>query len=161
MTTEAPPSKFQSPGKFKVVKGSILAPHNAGLRLVLSISNLAGKVEDNPLYSIFNNKWSRVKVEARGWYTNKTGAYKLGATYTTAVQSDTWVVHLLAQNQDLTTDLVGLEACLKEVRKMAKYEHASVHLSDLLVKSIPELPQMLTDQLINYGISVSVYQDEK
>lgn len=152
-------SKFQAQGKSSLIKGSILTPHNAGLRFVLSITNLAGKSENNPLYPLFDKKWVKVKQEARGWYATKTGAYKLGAVNTTAVQSDVWVIHLLAQNEEQQTDATALEKCLKEVCKMAKYERASVHVSTLLTDAVPELTDLLRTQLVEQGVSVYFYEE--
>ena len=152
-------SKFQQPGKTKVIKGSILAPENAGLRFVLSVNNLAGKPDNHPLYPLFEKKWRKVREEARGWYATKTGAYKLGAVNTTAVQSDTWVIHLLCQDENLETQSEALEKCLKEVCKMAKYERATVHVSDLLTDAVPELTEHLKTQLVEQGVSVYFYQE--
>lgn len=151
-------NRFQLQGKTKVVKGSILTPENAGLRFILSINNMAGK-PDNPLLPIFDKKWKKVKEESRGWYANKTGAYKLGAVNTTAVQSDTWVIHMLCQDVDSKTDVKSLETCLTQVCKMAKYEHATVHVSTVLTQAIPEMLDLLTDKLVKQGVSVSYYEE--
>jgi len=153
-------NKFQIAGKTKVVKGSILYPENSGLRFILSITNLAGKL-DNPLLPIFDKKWRKVREEMRGWYANKTGAYKLGALNTTATQSDVWILHMLCQDENLKTDLEGLEKCLKEVYAKAKYEKASVHVSTLLTEAIPELPALISKYLIDNGISVYFYEEVK
>ncbi len=151
-------SKFQVPGKTKVIKGSILAPENAGLRFVLSINNMAGKLE-NPLFPIFDKKWNQVRAESRGWFATKTGAYKLGAINTTAVQSDTWVIHMLCQDENLVTDQAGLTECLKKVCSSAKYEKATVHVSTILLKAIPELQELINKQLISQGVSVYYYEE--
>lgn len=151
-------NKFQPQGKTKVVKGSILTPENAGLRFILSVNNLAGK-PDNPLLPIFDKKWKKVKEESRGWYATKTGAYKLGAVNTTAVQSDTWVIHMLCQDAESATDLKALETCLTQVCKMAKYEHASVHVSTILTQAIPEMVALLTDKLLKSGVTVFFYEE--
>lgn len=154
-------NKFQQPGKTKMIKGSILAPENAGLRFVLSINNLAGKPDNNPLYPVFEKKWPKVRTEARGWYATKTGAYKLGAVHTTAVQSDTWVLHLLCQDENLVTDEAGLQKCLKEVCKSAKSEKATVHVSTLLTDSVPELMGLLNSELVEEGVSVYFYEETR
>lgn len=158
MTEEQPKNKFQQPGRVKIVKGSILAPENAGLRFVLSVTNMGGKME-SPLYPLFEKKWPKVKAEARGWWATKTGAYKLGAVNTTALQSDTWAIHMLCQDEELKTDTVALEKCLKEVCKMAKYERATVHVSSLLINAIPELTDVLNRELVNNGVAVSFYEE--
>lgn len=152
-------NRFQQPGKTKVIRGSILAPENAGLRFVLSVNNLAGKPDNHPLYPLFEKKWRKVKEEARGWWATKTGAYKLGAVNTTAVQSDTWVIHMLCQNEALETDVPAIEKCLKEVCKMAKYEKASVHVSALLTSAVPELTAQLKTHLVDQGVSVYFYEE--
>lgn len=158
-TNDKQPNKFQQPGRVSTINGSILAPHNAGLRFVLSVNNLAGKNEGNPMLPIFDKKWPKVKAESRGWFATKTGAYKLGAVNTTAVQSDTWVVHMLCQGEDLQVNGAGLAKCLKEVCKMAKYERATVHVSTVLTNSIPEMTNLLKEELIDQGVSVAFYQE--
>lgn len=152
-------NRFAPAGRVKTVKGSIVAPENAGLRFVLSVNNLAGKLEGNPMLPIFEKKWPKVKAESRGWWATRTGAYKLGAVNTTAVQSDTWVIHMLCQDENLEVSTAGLTQCLKEVCKMAKYERATVHVSTALTGSIPELTDLLQEQLINQGVSVTFYEE--
>ena len=156
---EKPVNKFQPKGRVKLISGSILAPENAGLRFVLSIANLAGKLE-NPLLPIFDKKWKTLRAEVKGWYTTRTGAYKLGAVHTSAVQSDTWVLHMLCQDDNLKVDAKGLEECLKKVCASAKYEKATVHVSTLLVEAVPELQELLTSQLVDQGVSVYFYEEK-
>jgi len=151
-------NKFQQPGRVKVIKGSILNPENAGLRMILNIANLAGKTDD-PIYAIFNKKWPKVKSEVRGWWATKTGSYRCGAVNSLSVQSDLWVVSLLCQKEDLTTDVEGLQKCLKQVCKDAKYERASIAVSTLLTNSIPELTGLLQSELIDQGVAVSFYEE--
>lgn len=148
---------FKNLGKEKVIKGSILNPQNGGLHLVLSFTNTAGKPE-SPLYKEFETRWRSVKQDARGWYINKTGAYKLGAIHQTAVQSDTWVVHCLCQDDDLKVSDTGLVECLKKVVKLAKEEKASVHVGDALLQAHPELKKALKEQVLEQGVSVYYYE---
>ena len=152
-------SKFQNVGRVKVVKGSILAPETAGLRYVLSVANLAGKPDNHPLYPLFEKKWKKVKEDAKGWYATKTGAYKLGAINVTAVQSDTWVIHMLCQDDKMQTDLKALDECLKQVCSSAKYEKASVHVSSLLTAAIPQLTELVNNHLVKQGVNVSYYEE--
>lgn len=151
-------NKFQVQGSFKEIKGSILNPHHAGLRFVLSVNNMAGKLEC-PIYPLIDKKWGKVKSEARGWYVNKTGAYKLGATMTTAVQSDVWVIHMLCQDESLVTHTDALKECLKKVAATAKYEKASVHVAKVLCDSIPDLQDLLKSELLDNGVSVLCYEE--
>jgi hypothetical protein len=154
----APKNQFQPAGRVKEIKGSILSPHNAGLRFILNIANMTGKAE-SPLYPLFEKKWPKVKQEVRGWFNTRTGAYKLGAVNSVATQSDTWVLNCLCQDAELKTDLAALEVCLKEVCKMAKYERATIHISSLLVDAIPELSNLAHKYLVEEGISVSYYEE--
>lgn len=150
--------QFQPQGRVKLIKGSILAPENAGLRFVLNIANMAGKVE-SPLYPLFEKKWPTVKREVKGWFNARDGKFKVGALNTNAVQSDTWVINMLCQDVDSKTDTTGLATCLKEICKMAKYERASVHVSTLLTDVIPELQELLTKELVENGVSVYFYEE--
>jgi hypothetical protein len=152
-------NKFQKQGAVKVLQESICNPHNGGLRFVLNMINLAGKVE-GPLYSLIEKKWPAVKREVRGLYANKTGAYKLGVIAgNTSVQSDVWVLHMLCQDDDLKTDVESLELCLKEVCKQAKYEKATVHVSEKFVDQVPELQDLVVAHLVKEGVSVNFYQE--
>lgn len=152
-----PSNRFAVQGKVKELKGSVLLPENAGLRFVLSVTNTAGKPE-SPLYPIFDKKWKKVKEDARGWFVNKTGEYKLGAINQTAVQSDTWVIHLLCQNDTLVTDAKALEESVKKAVALAKTEKASVHISNVLVKDVPELKK-LASKFTEQGINVYFYDE--
>jgi hypothetical protein len=151
-------NKFQPQGRVKIIQGSILTPHEGGLRFVLNLANMKGTAE-SPLYPLFEKKWPKVKQEAKGWYNTRTGAYKLGALSVISTQSDVWIVQLLCQDAELKTDLVGLKTCLKEVCKQAKAERASVHISTLLTAAIPELSDMVQDQLVENGVSVCYYEE--
>jgi len=163
--TDSKENKLQSQllpqGRVKVVKGSILTPHNAGLRFILSPCNLVGKPEGNPMLPLFDKKWRKVREESRGWFATKTGAYKLGAINTTAVQSDTWVIHMLCQDDELQLNAEALKKCLNEVCKVAKYEKATVHVSTVLTNEFGELPDLLTECLVNQGVSVSYYEENE
>lgn len=151
-------NRFKQMGRVKEIKGSILHPHDAGLRFVLNINNMAGKAE-SPLYPIFEKKWKKVKEEAKGWYNTRTGLYKLGVISDLSVNSDVWVIGMLCQDENLQTNVVALTNCLKEVCKLAKFEKASVHVSNLLVNAIPELKDTVMKQLVEQGISVSFYEE--
>lgn len=150
---------FAAKGKTKVVKGTILAPENAGLRFVLNSFSLSGKPEGD-LFALFDKKWSRVRAESRGWYATRQN-FKLGSINNTAVQSDTWVLTMLVKNEDGELQESALDACLKKVCDMAKYEKATVHVSSLLTAEIPILADKLTSALIDNGVSVVFYEEAK
>jgi len=149
---------FQKQGRVQTIKGSILTPHYAGLRFVLNVANMDGKVDD-PIYKVFNKKWPKIKQEVRGWWACKTGQYKIGAIHDVAVQSDVWAISMLCKNEKQEVDLAGLTKCLKEVCKKALYEKASVHVSTILTDEIAELPELLNQELVSKGVSVSYYQE--
>jgi len=151
-------NKFMKLGNVKTISDSILTPHYADLKLILNVANMAGKVDD-PIYAIFNKKWPRIKAEVRGWWAMKTGAYKTGAIHTVCVQSDTWCISMLARDKDMNVDLVGLEKCLKEVCKTAIYERASVHISTILTEEIPELTDLVNQEIVSKGVSVAYYEE--
>jgi hypothetical protein len=156
MTTDM--SKFKKSGKFKEIDTSILAPQNGGLRFVLSFINTKGKTEGK-WFSLFDKKWKKLKEETKGFYTLRTGEYKLGKINQTAVQSDTWVIHLLCQDDNLKTDLKALEVTLKKVKDLAIYEHATVHVTSILIDECPELKDMLKTHLVDEGVSVNLYKE--
>ncbi len=152
-------NKFAVKGKTKVVKGSILAPENAGLRFVLNSFSLSGKPEGD-LFALFDKKWARVRAESRGWYATRQN-FKLGSINTTAVQSDTWVLTMLVKSEEGKLDEVALDACLKKICEMAKYERATVHVSALLTEEMPVLADKLTAALVDKGVSVVFYEEVK
>lgn len=151
-------NKFLPKGKLKNLKGSIINTENAGLRLVLSVCNMAGKL-DEKLFTTFDKKWPAVRRECKGWYSNQF-IYKLGTLNTTAVQSDVWVVHLLCQDKEQKTNETALNSCLKNLASMAKEEKATVHISRLVFEKVPELGSLVESMLINQGISVYTYDEQ-
>jgi len=150
--------RFAPKGKTKVVKGSILAPENAGLRFVLNSFSMSGKPEGE-LFALFDKKWSRVRTEARGWYATRQN-FKLGAVNTTAVQSDTWILTMLVKDEDGKLDEGALDVCLKKICDMAKYERATIHVSCLLTDDLPVLKDKL-DAVVEKGVSVVYYEEAK
>jgi hypothetical protein len=150
-------SKFTPKGKVKVVKGSILTPEYAGLRLIVNFVNKNGKPE-GPLYEVFDKKWKKIKEETKGWYASRIN-FKLGEINTVAVQSDTWVINCLCQDEENAVQEKALDDCIKKVATMAKNEKASVHVPNLLLQSCPKLMENLNSQLVENGINVSVYEE--
>ena len=156
-------NKFLPKGRVKVINSTILTPENAGLRFVLSMNNLEGKEKSNPLLPIFDRKWRQVRVDSKGWYATRTGAYKLGAIKTTAVQSDTWVIHMLCQKAEsdkFEVDPAGLELCVKNTSDLAKYEKASVHVSSIMLNEIPELKGLLIKYMADQGVNLYFYEEK-
>jgi hypothetical protein len=160
MTQQAPKNKFNQPGRIKMISGSILQPHDGGLRMILNIANMTGKVDD-PIYKVFDKKWPKIKQEVRGSYVQKTGTYKLGTIGNNlAVQSDVWIMSILAKDAEQKTDVKALKQGLKELCKLAKYEHGSVHISSILLDSIPELKELSVQELVANGVAVCYYDGD-
>jgi hypothetical protein len=150
-------NRFVTAGKTKVVEGSILSPELGNLRLVLVPINEAG-VTDTEMYNLLNKKWRQAKVDAKGWYSNHID-FKLGNIQTTAVQSDTWVVHCLFEDKDQKVNAKAMAGCLKKVAAMAKYEKASVHVSNLMVEKVSGMKELLVSEMLDKGTSVYFYTE--
>lgn len=151
------PNKFVTHGKTKVVVGSIITPELGSLRLVLAPCGLTGK-PDTELHVVLDKKWKQAKAELKGWYSDQFD-YKLGNVRTTAVQSDTWLVHALILDKEGKVDLKALQTCVKKTAALAKAEKASVHVSTLTTTAIPELGDLLAKEMIEKGTSVFFYQE--
>jgi hypothetical protein len=151
------PNAFVTQGKTKVVNASILSPELGNLRLLVVPCGESGKPETD-LHALLNKKWRPVAAELKGWYANHIN-FKLGNVKTTAVQSDTWVVHSLCLTKEGALDEKALAGCVKKLADMAKYEKGSVHVSTLTTTAYPLLVQLLQEQCINKGIAVYFYEE--
>jgi len=150
-------NKFITPGKAKQVNATILAPENAGLRLVLNAVGQHGKFESK-LDGVLTKKWSKVREDYKGWYATQHN-FKLGWLNNTAVSSDTWVVNMLVEDKDGKLDATALQLAVKKVAELAKYEHGSVHVSTILTAAIPALQPLLVTHCIETGINVYFYNE--
>lgn len=150
-------NKFITPGKMKQVNATIIAPENAGLRFVLNACGVSGKFESK-LGTLLNKRWSKVREDYKGWHATQHN-FKLGLLNTTAVSSDTWVVNMLVEDKDGNLDQAALQLAVKKVADLAKYEHASVHVSNILTTEVPELQPLLAKNLAEEGINVYFYTE--
>lgn len=150
-------NKFITPGKVKQINATILAPENAGLRLVLNAVGQHGKFESK-LATVLTKKWSKVREDYKGWYATQHN-FKMGWLNPTAVASDTWVVNMLVQDKDGKVDAAALQLAVKKVGELAKYERASVHVSNLTIAEIPGLQPLLVSHLAEQGINVYFYNE--
>lgn len=150
-------NKFTIPGKVKQINATILAPENAGLRLVLNTCAQNGKF-DSQLDSILSKKWTKVREDYKGWYATQHN-FKMGWLNNTAVASDTWVVNMLVEDKEGKLDDKALQLAVKKVAELAKYERASVHVSNLLTSNMPNLQQLLVTHLVEEGINVYFYTE--
>lgn len=144
-------------GKLKEVTGSVLSTQNSGLRFIINATNKKCNLEYD-LIKDFDKKWKNVRGDLKTWFNNPAN-HKLGNIRELAVQSDTWIVHMLCQDENLKTDEKALKECLKKVAELARYEQASVHLSHKTVEQVPELKNLVEEFILNKNISVYVYKD--
>lgn len=150
-------NKFMTPGKIKQVNATILAPENAGLRLILNACGQQGKF-DSSLDNVLTKKWAKVKQDYKEWYATQHN-FKLGWLNQTAVASDTWVVNMLVKDKDGNVNEAALNLAMKKLVELAKYEHASLHVSSLLLTELPDLLPLLTSQLAGNGVNVYCYNE--
>jgi hypothetical protein len=149
--------KFITPGKVKQVKASILAPELAGLRLVINACAQNGKF-DAPLDALLAKRWSKVREDYKGWYATQHN-FRPGSLNSTAVASDTWVVNMLVKDKEGNLSPDALKLAVKKLVDIAKYERASVHVSTLLTREIPELNDLLMTHLVDDGVNVFFYEE--
>lgn len=152
-------NKFTTPGKVKQVNSTILAPENAGLRFILNVCSQNGTF-NSKLENLLTKRWVKVREDYKGWYATQHN-FKLGSTNNTAVSSDTWVVNLLVQDKNGELNGDALAAAVKKLAEQAKYERASVHVSNMLVESIATLNGLLMTYLVSEGVNVYYYTEPK
>lgn len=150
------PNKFLTNGKTKLVNGSIINPELGSLRLVFLPCSESG-VPDSALHNILDRKWKQAKVDLKGWKASNIN-YKLGNINTTAVQSDTWIIHGLCYNKEGVLDEKALDECVKKMANLAKSEKASVHVSMITMGAIEKLGDSLLKRCVENGISVYFYE---
>lgn len=150
--------KFTIPGRTKQINATILAPENAGLRIILNICGQSGKFESK-LDKLLCSRWARVKSDYKEWHATQYN-FKLGMLNTnSAVASDTWVCNALVKDKNDVVDNVALETAIKKLSALCKYERASLHVSNILVDECPGLKDLLTTHLIDDGVNVYFYAE--
>jgi hypothetical protein len=149
--------KFTTPGRVKEVNASIIAPQNAGLRLILNTVGQDGKF-DSKLDVILTKQWKNVRLDAREWYATQHN-FKMGLLNQTSVSSDCWVVNALVKDKTGKVDPVALKLAVKKLSELAKYENASVHVSNLLVEEMPELKELVLTQVASNGTNCYFYNE--
>ena len=150
-------NKFVPQGRTKLVNGSVLSPELPGLRLVVVPCSELGK-PNTVLHHILDKKWSIIGKQLKGWFAQHVD-FKLGSIYTTAVQSDTWAVHMLCYDKEDRLNGLAVEACLKKISTLAISEKASVHFAAPLLEMIPSLSDLVGPYLLNKGIHTYFYDE--
>ena len=150
-------TKFVLPGKSKVVNGTILAPENAGLRIIFNIVGQDGKYEGK-LDKLLNKRWATTRTDYKGWWASQHN-FKAGQSMTTAVASDCWVVQALVKDKEGKVDSKALNTAVNALRRTAREDSGSVHVSEFLCEEVPELKALLTEHLVEEGINVYFYKE--
>lgn len=149
--------KFIQPAKVKHVKGSVIAPENAGLRIILNLCSQSGKY-NSTLFSALTKRWMRVREDYKNWFAGQVN-FKLGNISTTAIASDTWVVHSLCFDKEEALNAEALKACVKKIVTLAKSEKASLHVSEFLFRDVPELKTLLEQEVPTQGVLLYEYSE--
>jgi len=148
-------TKFNPKGKFRNIKGTVANPENSGLRLILNPIDTDVKL-DTFLCKVLTKKWGKVRTEAKTWYANRTN-FKLGEIQSLLVQSDVWVVNILVLDKN-GLDTKAFENAIKKVGALAKYESATVHITEDMFGTTG-FEAAATKELIESGINVYVYNE--
>lgn len=152
-------SNFVQKGKIKVVNGSVALPHNTGLGFVVIPCDMSGNPSSN-LFSMLGKKWGKVISEYKFWYPKIT-SFKLGNIHDTVLQSDAWAVYCLCKDKDGKLDKNALEACVDKLISKAKFEKASLHVSNLVISEVPEFADFLREKVVSAGVNVLLYDETK
>jgi hypothetical protein len=155
--TKMSPNKFVTQGKTRLVNSTIISPEMGNLRLIFTPCGKQGK-PDTALHAVLNKKWRTVAAELKGWHAQNF-TFKMGNVHSTAVQSDTWVLHALCYNEKGVLDEKALESCVKAAAALAKSDGGSLHVSTLSVEQMPQLADYLSKYVIDRGLACYFYQE--
>jgi hypothetical protein len=150
-------NKFIQQGLVKQISATVLAPVNAGLRLILNFTSESGSFEGK-FDKLLSKRWTRVREDFKFAFATRQN-FKPGSITTTAVGSDTWVVNMLCKDKDGTLDKKTLALGMRNLVNMAKSEHGSVHVSNLLLEELPELNELVVKNLVENGVNVYLYEE--
>lgn len=151
-------NKFAQSGKTKNVVGSIVTPELSSLRLILVPVSMKDDLS-GPLTKVLIKRWAKVKDTYKEWYAVRQG-FKLGNLTTLAVASDTWCIFALCKGEDGKVDAKALDDCFKKLNEMAKYEKASVHVSELSVSELPDCKGLVQKHLLDHGVNTYFYTEK-
>jgi hypothetical protein len=150
-------NKFTTPGRVKEVNASVLSPQNAGLRLIVNAVGQDGKFESK-LDLLLTKQYPKIRLDQREWYATQLN-FKPGQLNTTALASDCWSVSMLVKDKAGKVDPKSLQLGVKKLAELAKYENASVHVSNILVEEMPELKTLVLEQIAANGTNVYFYNE--
>lgn len=153
-------NKFAPLGKVKNVNATILAPEQAGLRIILNLVGMDGKF-DEKIDKLLTARWARVRLDVKEWYATRHN-FKLGALNTnSAVASDVWIVSALVRDDKNVVNAVAVEAAMKKLSELCKYEKASLHVSEYTVEQYPAVKDLLNKYIVQEGINLYYYTEQQ
>jgi hypothetical protein len=157
---QLPPSsnRFTPMGKMQQAPAgaSILAPINAGTRMVMNFVSLGPSKFDQKLDKMLERIWNKVRQDYFSW-SGEIMNFKLGNIKDTLVNSDIMILSLLVRNKEGIVDAVALEKALQKLAAFAKYEKGSIHVSELLVEEVPALKELIKKYIAETGIHCYFY----
>lgn len=149
-------NKFVVPGKFKQIEGSVLLPHFSGLRLILNLTSVSGKV-DTTLETKLTTKWAAVKKTLKQVFVDRVNC-KLGHLEHSMVDSETWVSSLYCLDTENKFIETAFDQAFKKIVAFLKTEKASLHVSNTLFNDFPEIKDKIS-QLPLEGINLYFYNE--
>lgn len=161
MTQNQVINPFMNKGKVKEVNASVLHPQGGGLKLVLTTATTNPKLLNCPMLPLLTKKWSKFKESLYKLYSHRSSDWGLGYVAELAVQSDVWIMHLLCRNDDGYLDVNGLRKCLQNIKKIADYEKASVHVSSDVLEMFSGFGDVVKEELVEKGVAVVIYTEPK
>jgi hypothetical protein len=147
-------SRFVTPGRFRQASSELVVPENSGLRFILNPINTKADF-DNEINLTLSKKWRKVREDGKGWYANRTN-FKTGECQSVAIQSDVWVINFIILDEANKVIEGAFEPAMKKIAALAKYEHASIHISSKMME-LPGFEAAAQSQFIDNGMSVYVY----
>lgn len=142
-------------GKMKQVVGHILNPENSGLRFVLNFTSQNGTY-DSPFEKILAKQWANSKSSFKEAYATQFN-FKLGNIMPATCASDIWTINMLVKDKAGKMVPTALDAAMKKVGELAKYEKGSIHISNMLLEEEPTMKDLAVKYFVDNGLNVNFY----
>jgi len=147
------------------VKGDATKPAGDGPKLLIHCCNDIG-AWGKGFVTALSRRWSKPEESYRSWALNES--FRLGMVQPVRVESDVWVLNMLAQrgirrrsSDPPAIDYDKLRVCLRKVGDFAVSRAASVHApkfgSALAGGSWDTIETMIVEELVERGIDVFIY----
>jgi O-acetyl-ADP-ribose deacetylase (regulator of RNase III) len=163
-------SNHNSKGLLRFVKGDATQPQSGKLKYILQIVNNEGAYGAG-FSGAVKARWPKVELEYRQWWREKYGKLKLGDIQEIQVTSDLIVVNMVAQDGVVSyknkkpIKYDALKTCLAKIGKEMVNYNSSVHIPrigcGLAGGEWEEVEKLITEELLERGINVTVYDLEE